>query len=64
MIMCAQYPCKPLLIATLNQDDSELADTFLDRIGIALNTDTEPLSTDERVDGELASPPATCGALD
>ena len=44
-----KYPCKPLLIATLNPEDSELKDVFLDRIGIALNADTEPLTMEERV---------------
>lgn len=44
-----KYPCKPMLIATLNPEDSELKDVFLDRIGIALNADTEPLTMDERV---------------
>ena len=39
-----KYPCKPILIATLNPEDSELKDVFLDRIGISLNADTEPLS--------------------
>ena len=45
-----KYPCKPLLIATLNPEDSELKDVFLDRIGIALNADTEPLTMEERVE--------------
>ena len=45
-----KYPCKPLMIATLNPEDSELKDVFMDRIGIALNADTEPLTMDERVD--------------
>jgi magnesium chelatase subunit D len=44
-----KYPCKPMLIATLNPEDSELKDVFLDRIGIALNADTEVLTMDERV---------------
>jgi len=44
------YPCKPILIATLNPEDSELKDVFLDRIGIALNADSEPLTMDERVE--------------
>ena len=45
-----KYPCKPLMIATLNPEDSELKDVFLDRIGIALNADTNPLSMEERVE--------------
>lgn len=44
-----KYPCKPVLIATLNPEDSELKDVFLDRIGIALNADAEPLTMEERV---------------
>lgn len=28
-----RYPCKPMLICTLNPQDSELKDVFLDRIG-------------------------------
>jgi magnesium chelatase subunit D len=44
------YPCKPLMIATLNSEESELKDVFLDRIGIALNADTNPLTMDERVE--------------
>lgn len=45
-----KYPCKPMLIATLNPEDSELKDVFLDRIGIALSADSEPLNMDERVE--------------
>ena len=45
-----KYPCKPMMIATLNPEDSELKDTFLDRMGIALNADTEPLTIDEKVE--------------
>lgn len=44
-----KYPCKPLMIATLNPEDSELKDVFLDRIGIALSADAEPLNLDDRV---------------
>ena len=44
-----RYPCKPVMIATFNPEDSELKDVFLDRIGIALNADAEPLSMDDRV---------------
>ena len=45
-----KYPCKPMMIATLNPEDSELKDVFMDRVGIALNADTEPLTMDERVE--------------
>ena len=45
-----RYPCKPIMIATFNPQDSELKDVFLDRIGMVLNADTEPLSMDERVE--------------
>ena len=44
-----KYPCKPILIATLNPEDSELKDVFLDRIGISLNADTEPLTMEVRL---------------
>ncbi len=45
-----RYPCRPLMIGTMNSEDSELKDVFLDRIGIALNADTEPLTLEERVE--------------
>lgn len=45
-----KYPCKPLMIGTMNSEDSELKDVFLDRIGIALNADTEPLTLEDRVE--------------
>jgi magnesium chelatase subunit D len=44
-----KYPCKPILIATFNPEDTEIKDVFLDRIGMALNADAEPLTMDERV---------------
>lgn len=44
-----RYPCKPVMVATFNPEDSELKDVFLDRIGIALNADTEPLTMEERI---------------
>lgn len=45
-----KYPCKPLMIATYNPEDSDVSDVFLDRVGIALNADTEPLTIDEKVE--------------
>lgn len=44
-----KYPCNPLMVATYNPEDSDVSDVFLDRVGIALNADTEPLTMEERV---------------
>lgn len=44
-----KYPCKPIMIATFNAEDSELKDVFLDRIGMALSADAEPLTMEERI---------------
>ena len=38
------------MIATYNPEDSDVSDVFLDRVGIALNADSEPLTMDERVE--------------
>lgn len=43
------YPCRPLLVATFNPDEGELRHHILDRIGISLCVDLEPLSMMERV---------------
>mmetsp|Transcript_19095 Transcript_19095/g.29552 ORF Transcript_19095/g.29552 Transcript_19095/m.29552 type:complete len:581 (-) Transcript_19095:863-2605(-) len=43
------YPCQPLMIATFNPDEGELRRHILDRIGVSLCVDLEPLSVMERV---------------
>eukprot|EP00595_Chromulina_sp_UTEXLB2642_P000509 CAMPEP_0196761972 /NCGR_PEP_ID=MMETSP1095-20130614/1296_1 /TAXON_ID=96789 ORGANISM="Chromulina nebulosa, Strain UTEXLB2642" /NCGR_SAMPLE_ID=MMETSP1095 /ASSEMBLY_ACC=CAM_ASM_000446 /LENGTH=834 /DNA_ID=CAMNT_0042112145 /DNA_START=82 /DNA_END=2586 /DNA_ORIENTATION=+ len=59
-----RYPCKPILIATMNPEDSELKDVFLDRIGIALNSDTEPLDLPDRVKAVNQVLPFAEGTMD
>lgn len=43
------YPCRPMLIATFNPEEGELGSNVLDKIGMSLSVDTEPLRIIERV---------------
>ena len=45
-----KYPCKPLVIATYNPEEGELRDHLLDRIAVSLSSNTELLSTGDRVE--------------
>jgi magnesium chelatase subunit D len=47
--LSVRYPCRPTLLATYNNDDADLRDSFKDRIGICLSTDDYPLTLEERV---------------
>ena len=57
--LSVRYPFRPLLIATYNPEEAELREHLMDRIGICLNADAEPLSQDERLE---AGPPAWSNA--
>ncbi|KAG8461140.1 hypothetical protein KFE25_002329 [Diacronema lutheri] len=54
--LSVRYPCRPIMIATFNPEGGELRDHLLDRIGICLSADAEPLSLEQRIDAaEIAT---------
>jgi len=44
-----RYPCKPLLVCTMNPEEGDVRDHVLDRIAVSLSADANPLNVDDRV---------------
>jgi magnesium chelatase subunit D len=48
--LSVRYPCRPILVATFNPEGGDLRDHLLDRIGICLSADAEPLTLEQRIE--------------
>jgi magnesium chelatase subunit D len=45
-----RFPCKPLLVATFNPEETGVRDHVLDRMAVCLNVDAQPLNLEQRVE--------------
>lgn len=47
--LSVQYPCRPLIVATYNEQEGEIREHLKDRIAISLSADLIPMSISDRV---------------
>ena len=47
--LSVQYPCRPLVVATYNEQEGEIREHLKDRIAISLSADLIPMSISDRV---------------